>query len=131
MIIISYIPYQWNITQHMYYFTGAPLDATSMVDVGNYLAMQQYPFGSQVEAYAHGVNKIFQALLFYKIYCWLQQSYGDIKVAFCSKGGWEGWQQVELTLWLIKAGFEVEREVPLFKTGRLAVDMVVTHPALE
>lgn len=62
------------------------------------------------------------------IYGWAHTKYSAIQSAFHMKGGWEGWLQVELALWLQQNGFEVEREKHVFNNPLEAADLVVTSP---
>ena len=79
------------------------------------------------EAHSH-MKHDFDNHFAFNIYAWAQEKHRDIKAAFNMKGGWEGWLQVELGLWLEQKGFEVEREQHVFKNTRQAADMIVTSP---
>lgn len=79
------------------------------------------------ETYGFHSSEKVKALLYCTIYQLVHRRGNDIRKAFWLKGGWEGWLQVELCLWLTQAGFYVEREVRVFKNPQQAADMVVQH----
>ena len=78
----------------------------------------------------HSIERL-KAFLYYTIYKWVHKRCSDIRNAFWMRGGWEGWLQVELGLWLMEAGFAVEREMHVFKNARQAADMIVRHENFE
>lgn len=43
---------------------------------------------------------------------------------FFSKGGWEGWTQVELAMYFTSYGYDVTREVPCYNGSYLRADLV-------
>ena len=51
-----------------------------------------------------------------------------IHSAFHMKGGWEGWFQVELALFLEQHGYTVKRDKQVFQGSLEAADLVVTSP---
>lgn len=78
------------------------------------------------EAHSDMTKHEFDNHFAFCIYAWAQKRRNDIKSAFNMKGGWEGWLQVELGLWLQQNGFEVKREERVFKNPLQAADMIVT-----
>ena len=56
----------------------------------------------------------------------MQRKRHQIHSAYFMKGGWEGWFQVELALFLEEHGYIVEREAHVFIAPRETADLVVT-----
>lgn len=79
------------------------------------------------ETYGFHSSERLKAFLYCTIYQLVHRKGRDIRNAFYIEGGWEGWLQVELYLWLTEAGFDVNREVHVFKNPRQAADMIVSH----
>ena len=62
------------------------------------------------------------------IYQWAQAKQLDITRAFAMKGGWEGWLQVELGLYLAKQQYilGVDREKHVFDNANQKADLYIT-----
>lgn len=49
----------------------------------------------------------------------------NVEKAFFLKGGWEGWTQVELTLFLLDRGYDVLREEAIYVNRNERVDFLI------
>ena len=65
------------------------------------------------------------------IQTWAAENHDKVFDAYMHKGGWEGWTQVELAIWLMRKlfqadqGFLTNRELQVYENGSQRADIVI------
>lgn len=74
------------------------------------------------------MNELSEKSLISEIVLWMRTRVAPLNVQpYYSKGGWEGWVQVELAMWLTSRGYNVIRENRIYDYNYYRADLIINE----